>query len=102
MHLVKSRRMCANNIQSPYIVKEHAIFLLGTMQGGYNIPILINQLKDEEYGYQAVKALTGNILLFDDYYEVEKQYKDGKKAKVFTAVLTYDVFQHILPLISSS
>ena len=31
-----------------------------------------------------------------------KQYKDGKKAKVFTAVLTYDVFQHILPLISSS
>ena len=26
-----------------------------------------------------------------------KQYKDGKKAKVYTAVVTYDVFQHIFP-----
>ena len=24
-----------------------------------------------------------------------KQYKDGKKAKVYTAVLIFDVFQHI-------
>ncbi len=68
--------ICNNNIQSPYILKEHAIYLLGTMQGGYNIPILINQLNDQEYGYHAHKALSNNILLFDDYYEVEKQYKD--------------------------
>ena len=47
------------------------------MQGGYNIPILLNELKDHEYGYHAYKALSKNILLFDHFYEVEKQYKDG-------------------------
>ncbi len=69
--------ICNHTIDSPYISKENAIFLLGTMQGGYNIPILINELKDQEYGYHAYKALSKNILLFDHYYEVEKQYKDG-------------------------
>jgi aconitate hydratase 2/2-methylisocitrate dehydratase len=69
--------ICSNKITSPIIHKENAIFLLGTMQGGYNIPILLNELKDHEYGYHAYKALSKNILLFDHFYEVEKQYKDG-------------------------
>ena len=38
--------ICNDNIISPYINKEDAIHLLGTMQGGYNVPILINQLKN--------------------------------------------------------
>ena len=63
--------ICNDNIISPCINKEDAIHLLGTMQGGYNVPILINQLKNDEYGHYAYISLLKTILLFDHYYDVE-------------------------------
>ena len=69
--------ICNDNIISPCINKEDAIHLLGTMQGGYNVPILINQLKNDEYGHYAYISLLKTILLFDHYYDVEQLYKKG-------------------------
>ena len=69
--------ICNDNIISPCINKEDAIQLLGTMQGGYNVPILINQLKNDEYGHYAYISLVKTILLFDHYYDVEQLYKKG-------------------------
>ena len=68
--------ICKQSISSPYITIEQAIYTLGTMQGGYSIPILIDQLKGE-HGFKAFKALEQNILIFDHYYEIEQLYKDG-------------------------
>ena len=47
------------------------------MQGGYNVPILINQLNNDDYGHNAYKSLLKTILLFDHYYDVEQLYKKG-------------------------
>ena len=69
--------ICNDTIKSPIINKLEAIKILGTMQGGYNVDILINLLDDEEYGYYASNQLSNLILVFDSYYKVEEKAKNG-------------------------
>ncbi|HSH12203.1 MAG TPA: bifunctional aconitate hydratase 2/2-methylisocitrate dehydratase, partial [Desulfurivibrionaceae bacterium] len=47
-----------------------AVFLLGTMLGGYNIKPLIAALDDEATGSTAAAALSRTILVYDAYKEV--------------------------------
>ncbi len=69
--------ICSDKIKSPIINKVQAIKILGTMQGGYNVDILINLLDDEQYGIYACNELSNLILVFDSYYKVEEKAKSG-------------------------
>ncbi len=54
------------------IGKKEAVDILGSMLGGYNVKPLIDALDDEELAESASKALSGMILIYDDYDTVLK------------------------------
>eukprot|EP00927_Polykrikos_kofoidii_P034554 TRINITY_DN292_c0_g1_i2.p1 TRINITY_DN292_c0_g1~~TRINITY_DN292_c0_g1_i2.p1 ORF type:complete len:924 (+),score=159.76 TRINITY_DN292_c0_g1_i2:64-2772(+) len=65
-------------VSSPIIDKMTAVKLLGTMQGGYNVQPLIDALDSEaELAEAAVKGLSGTLLMFDAFYDVEEKMKKG-------------------------
>ena len=66
---------------SPVIDKPHAVKLLGTMLGGYNIQPLIDLLDDDALGETAAKALEKILLVFDAYYDVVEKAQNNKWAK---------------------
>tara|TARA_B100000424_G_scaffold70945_2_gene52589 strand:+ start:1700 stop:4282 length:2583 start_codon:yes stop_codon:yes gene_type:complete len=70
-------KICNNKIQCDIIDKQHAIYILGTMQGGYNVDILVGLLENEELAEYAYKQLKNTILIFDHYNVVEQYYKKG-------------------------
>ena len=71
----------------PLIDRKHATFLLGTMLGGYNIQPLIALLDDEAVAEEAVQALSGTLLVYDAFRDVEDKAKAGNPhaKKVMTA-----------------
>ncbi len=69
-------------VVSPILSAEHAVELLGTMQGGYNIEPLIAQLDDVTKAPLAVAALSHTLLMFDAYHDVvEKMHAGNDYAK---------------------
>ena len=74
-------QIAKNNLQSPLISKIHAVKLLGTMLGGYNINALIEFLSVDELAPAAVCALSHTILVFDSFGEIEKLSKTNKNAR---------------------
>ena len=64
-------------IQSPLVSAYHAVELLGTMQGGYNITGLVAALDDPELSKAAVPALKDTLLMFDAFYDVDAKRKEG-------------------------
>ncbi|MCG6200414.1 bifunctional aconitate hydratase 2/2-methylisocitrate dehydratase [Psychromonas antarctica] len=69
--------LTTGDVTSPLITPAHAVKLLGTMQGGYNIEPLITQLDNAELAPLAVKALSHTLLMFDAFYDVEAKAKAG-------------------------
>ena len=68
--------------ESPYISKEDAVAILGTMLGGYNIQPLIDCLGIEGLADDAATALSNTLLIFDafnDIYELSKTNKHARK-----------------------
>ena len=65
--------------KSPLIDTVHAVKLLGTMQGGYNVTTLIDALDTDALAPTAVAALKHTLLLFDAFYDVEAKAKGGNK-----------------------
>ncbi|CAH0534426.1 Aconitate hydratase B [Vibrio stylophorae] len=63
--------------QSPIVSAEHAVKLLGTMQGGYNIEPLITLLDDAALAPLAAKALSHTLLMFDAFHDVADKAKVG-------------------------
>ena len=63
--------------KSPLIDKKHAIKLLGTMLGGYNITTLVQLLDDAELGASAAEELKHTLLMFDAFHDVEEKAKTG-------------------------
>ncbi len=61
----------------PLIGRKRATFLLGTMLGGYNVQPLIALLDDEAVAEEAVKALSGTLLVYDAFRDVEDKAKAG-------------------------
>ncbi len=62
---------------SPLISKERAVYLLGTMLGGYNVAPLVELLENEELGGLAAEALKKTLLVFDAFHDVEEKAKAG-------------------------
>jgi len=56
--------------QSPLINPLRAVFLLGTMLGGYNVGPLVSFLQNESLAPEAAKALAGIILVYGAYHQV--------------------------------
>lgn len=67
---------------NPLISRRHAIELLGTMQGGYNVQTLIDLLQDGEESICMLAAdqLKHTLLVFDSFYDVQELHGKGNKA----------------------
>ncbi|OOR88125.1 bifunctional aconitate hydratase 2/2-methylisocitrate dehydratase [Moraxella caviae] len=64
---------------SPLVSKERAVYLLGTMLGGYNVAPLIELLDNAELGGLAAEALKKTLLVFDAFHDVEEKAKAGNE-----------------------
>ena len=68
--------------ESPLVNKEHAVKLLGTMLGGYNIATLVELLDDKDLAELAGEQLKDTLLMFDAFHDVaEKADKGNQVAK---------------------
>ncbi|MGK0409019.1 MAG: aconitate hydratase 2/2-methylisocitrate dehydratase, partial [Shewanella psychromarinicola] len=67
-------------VSSPILSAEHAVKLLGTMQGGYNIDPLIDQLDNAALAPLSVKALSNTLLMFDSYHDVVEKMQAGNES----------------------
>ncbi|MFP4533901.1 MAG: bifunctional aconitate hydratase 2/2-methylisocitrate dehydratase [Desulfobacterales bacterium] len=63
-------KIACHEIKSPLISPQSAVFLLGTMGGGFNIEPLIKLLDDAQLAPEAAKALSGTILIFDAFDKI--------------------------------
>ncbi|MFL1731442.1 bifunctional aconitate hydratase 2/2-methylisocitrate dehydratase [Moraxella oculi] len=64
---------------SPLVSKERAVYLLGTMLGGYNVAPLVDLLDDSELGGLATEALKKTLLVFDAFHDVEDKARAGNE-----------------------
>jgi len=62
---------------SSLIDKSHAVRLLGTMLGGYNIATLVDLLDDTELGNEAAEQLSHTLLMFDAFHDVAEKADNG-------------------------
>ena len=62
---------------SPLIDKIHAVKLLGTMQGGYNIVTLVELLDDDALAKEVGEQLKHTLLMFDAFHDVAERAKAG-------------------------
>ena len=70
--------ICENRISSPIVSQEHAIKLLGTMQGGYST-MALTKLLESNYSMLAANELSNNILIFDNFNDIVSMAKSGNK-----------------------
>lgn len=61
---------------SPLISPQQAVWLLGTMLGGYNVQALV-ALLDSPLGAEAVQALSHTTLIFDAFHDVQEKMLAG-------------------------
>jgi len=66
---------------SPLISKIEAVEILGTMIGGYNVPVLLEALNDNELSATASEALKHTILVYDAFETVCEMSKSNAAAK---------------------
>ena len=62
---------------SPLVSKERAVYLLGTMLGGYNVAPLVELLDNAELAELAAEALKKTLLVFDAFHDVADKAKAG-------------------------
>ncbi|WP_436906227.1 bifunctional aconitate hydratase 2/2-methylisocitrate dehydratase [Acinetobacter johnsonii] len=62
---------------SPLVSKERAVYLLGTMLGGYNVAPLVALLDDAALAELAAEALKKTLLVFDAFHDVADKAKAG-------------------------
>ena len=67
--------------ESPYISKEDAVEILGTMLGGYNIQPLIDCLEINELADDAATALSNTLLIFDSFNDIFELSKTNEHAQ---------------------
>ena len=66
---------------SPYISREDAVEILGTMLGGYNIQPLIDCLEIDGLADDAADALSNTLLIFDAFNDIFELSKNNIHAK---------------------
>jgi aconitate hydratase 2/2-methylisocitrate dehydratase len=74
-------RLAKGENSSSVISKKEAVFLLGTMLGGYNIEPLISFLEDKDLASEAAEALKKIILVYSAFDKVVELSRKNKFAK---------------------
>ncbi|TET71663.1 MAG: bifunctional aconitate hydratase 2/2-methylisocitrate dehydratase [Candidatus Aminicenantes bacterium] len=74
-------KVAEKKVSSPLLSKTEAVFLLGTMLGGYNIESLLGFLEDEELAGESAKALKQIILVYSAFDKVVEMSKSNRYAK---------------------
>jgi len=74
-------KVAEREISSPLLSKTEAVFLLGTMLGGYNIEPLLGFLEDEELAGESAKALKQITLVYSAFDKVVEMSKSNRYAK---------------------
>jgi aconitate hydratase 2/2-methylisocitrate dehydratase len=74
-------RIAKGESLSPLVSRDKAVFLLGTMLGGYNVEALIELLEDEELAGEAAKALKQIILVYNAFDRVSEMAKSNAHAE---------------------
>jgi len=64
----------------PLIDKVRAMEILGTMLGGYNISPMIKALSNPETADAAVAGLSGTLLMFNSFHDVQELAEQGNAA----------------------
>ncbi len=72
----------SGKVKSPLITQKDAIFMLGTMIGGYNVAPLVAALKDKILADEAAKALTHITLVYDAFNDVVSLAKAKNAAAI--------------------
>ncbi|MEO6697750.1 MAG: bifunctional aconitate hydratase 2/2-methylisocitrate dehydratase, partial [Paraperlucidibaca sp.] len=62
---------------SPLVSKQRAVYLLGTMLGGYNVAPLVALLDDANLAADAATALKKTLLVFDAFHDIEEKANAG-------------------------
>ena len=75
------RDIAWETVKSPLISPEHAVFLLGTMRGGYNTGHLIGLLGSDRLAADAAEALIHIILVFDAFKDIQRLMDSNAKAR---------------------
>jgi len=68
-------------VSSPLLTPDQAVFLLGTMRGGYNTTHLIDLLGHEDLGKNAAAALVHIIFVFDAFESVFNRCEANENAR---------------------
>ncbi|MGD2295562.1 MAG: bifunctional aconitate hydratase 2/2-methylisocitrate dehydratase [Candidatus Aminicenantes bacterium] len=74
-------KIAQSEVSSPLVSREKAVFLLGTMLGGYNVEALIRLLGDKDMAGEAVNALKQIILVYSAFDEIAEMAKNNSFAK---------------------
>lgn len=74
-------KISRGEVSSPLVSRERAVFLLGTMAGGYNIRPLVNLLDDSKLGDLAADALSKSLLVLDVFSEIFEKSRTNPRAK---------------------
>ena len=64
-------------VATPLVSRQHAVQVLGTMLGGYNVHTLIELLDDATLAPEAVQALSHTALIFDAFHDVVEKFQAG-------------------------
>jgi aconitate hydratase 2/2-methylisocitrate dehydratase len=74
-------RVGGGDAQSPLVSRKEAVFLLGTMLGGYNVDPLVEFLDDPELGPEAAGALKQTILVYGAFDKIVEKSRDNVHAQ---------------------
>jgi aconitate hydratase 2/2-methylisocitrate dehydratase len=74
-------KVAKGEISSRVLSKTEAVFMLGTMLGGYNLEPLLGFLGDEELAAEATKALKQIILVYSGFDKVVEMSKSNRYAQ---------------------
>lgn len=74
-------KIIKSKIKCTLIDKKHAINMLGTMLGGYNVKVLIEALKQDEIAKDAANELKNIIFVHDDFHTIAELAKTNANAK---------------------
>lgn len=74
-------KIIKDKIKCTLIDKKHALRMLGTMLGGYNVKVLIEALKQDEIAKDAANELKNIIFVHDDFHAIAELAKTNANAK---------------------
>ncbi|HET6922135.1 MAG TPA: aconitate hydratase B, partial [Anaeromyxobacteraceae bacterium] len=63
-------QVVSGKVRSPVITRKDAVFMLGSMGGGYNVPPLVAALKNKALAADAARALSGLTYVYDAFGDV--------------------------------